>query len=154
MEYRRIKGMSDIYFPEIHKWHFIEDKARNFFCGRLYEEIRTPVVEYTSLFQRSIGEASDIVSKEMYTFEDRGGRMLTMRPEMTASVMRAAVENNLMGLREPLKLFYFGPMFRAERPQAGRKRQFFQLGVEVLADASTRPSIPWFSTCRMAYPGR
>lgn len=136
MQYRCVKGMSDIYLDEMSRWQFIEEKARSFFSARVYEEIRTPVVEYTELFCRSIGEASDIVSKEMYSFEDRGGRSLTLRPEMTASVIRAVIENNLLKKREPLKLLYMGPMFRAERPQAGRKRQFYQIGVEVIGDAS------------------
>jgi len=126
--------MSDIFFPEIAQWQFIENEARQFFGSRLYEEIKTPIVEYTELFQRSIGEGSDIVNKEMYTFLDRGERSLTLRPEMTASVIRAVIENNFLGIREPLKLFYSGPMFRAERPQAGRKRQFFQIGVEVIGN--------------------
>jgi len=134
MQYKTVKGMSDICFPEIQKWQFVESKAREFFGARLYEEIRTPIVEYTELFKRSIGESSDIVNKEMYSFDDRGGRGLTLRPEMTASVIRAVVNNNLLGLREPLKLLYLGSMFRAERPQAGRKRQFYQIGVEVIGD--------------------
>ena len=135
MKYKTVKGMSDIVFPDIQKWQFIENIARSFFGGRLYEEIRTPIVEYTELFSRSIGEATDIVNKEMYTFKDRGERSLTLRPEMTASVVRAVIENNLLKKREPLKLFYIGPMFRAERPQAGRKRQFFQIGVEVIGNS-------------------
>ena len=134
MEYKSVKGMSDIFLPEIRVWQFIENEARVFFQKRLYEEIRTPVVEYQELFTRSIGEASDIVNKEMYSFTDRGGRALTLRPEMTASVIRAVIENNLLTVREPLKLFYIGPMFRAERPQAGRRRQFFQMGVEVIGN--------------------
>jgi histidyl-tRNA synthetase len=134
MQYKTVKGMSDITFPEMKYWHFIEDNARTFFGRRLYEEIRTPLVEYTELFQRSIGETSDIVNKEMYTFEDRGGRSLTLRPEMTASVIRAVVNENLLGVREPLKVLYLGQMFRAERPQAGRKRQFYQIGVEVIGN--------------------
>lgn len=138
MQYKTVKGMSDIVFPEMRGWQFIEHTAQRFFGARLYEEIRTPIVEYTELFQRSIGEASDIVSKEMYSFNDRAGRSLTLRPEMTASVIRAVVNNNLLGLREPLKLFYSGAMFRAERPQAGRKRQFHQIGVELIGNSD-----PW-----------
>jgi histidyl-tRNA synthetase len=134
MLYKTVKGMSDIVFPEMRGWQFVEKTAQRFFCARMYEEIRTPLVEHTELFQRSIGEASDIVSKEMYSFNDRGGRSLTLRPEMTASVIRAVVNNNLLGLREPLKLFYCGAMFRAERPQAGRKRQFHQIGVELIGN--------------------
>ena len=134
MSYKTLKGMDDISFPDIYHWQYVETKAGEFFGRRLYEEIRTPIVEYTDLFQRSIGEASDIVNKEMYTFLDRGGRSLTLRPEMTASVIRAVINNNLLAQREPLKLFYSGPMFRAERPQAGRKRQFFFFFFEVVGN--------------------
>ncbi len=134
MKYRIVKGMSDIYLSDVYKWQFVEQKARSFFGQRLYEEIRTPIVEYTELFTRSIGETTDIVNKEMYSFRDRGNRSLTLRPEMTASIVRSVIENNLLSKREPLKLFYYGPMFRAERPQAGRRRQFFQIGVEVIGN--------------------
>lgn len=131
MKYQVVKGMSDILPGEIEKWQFLEKRARDFFESRGFREIRTPIVEQTELFTRSIGEASDIVHKEMYTFEDRGARSLTLRPEMTASVVRAAIENHL--LRSGAQRFYYmGPMFRAERPQAGRKRQFHQMGAEIL----------------------
>jgi len=126
--------MSDIYGDEMRIWAYVEATMRSYFSARLYEEIRTPIVEYTELFTRSIGESSDIVSKEMYTFVDRGERSLTMRPEGTASVIRAIIENSLVAKRDPLKLFYMGPMFRAERPQKGRKRQFYQCGVEMVGD--------------------
>ena len=96
MKYKSVKGMADIFLPDIRMWQFIETEARVFFPKRLYEEIRTPIVEYQELFTRSIGEASDIVNKEMYNFTDRGGRALTLRPEMTASVIRAVIENNLL----------------------------------------------------------
>jgi len=136
MRYRGVKGMSDILPEEIKNWHFVERCAETFFNQRLYEEIRTPLLESSELFSRSIGEGTDIVNKEMYSFVDRGGRNLTLRPEMTASVIRAVIENNLLAKREPLKLFYKGPMFRAERPQAGRRRQFYQIGVEVIGSDS------------------
>ena len=124
--------MDDLYGQEIAKWQALEDSARCFFEAYGFREIRTPILESTELFQRSIGEATDIVHKEMYTFQDRGERSLTLRPEMTASVVRAALEHHLLQKDEPLFLYYLGPMFRAERPQAGRKRQFYQIGVETL----------------------
>ncbi|MDD5084604.1 MAG: histidine--tRNA ligase [Candidatus Omnitrophica bacterium] len=129
-KYQAIKGMSDILPEESQVWQRLEEVTRSFFRTNGYEEIRTPVVEVTELFQRSIGEASDIVHKEMYTFKDRGDRSMTLRPEMTASVARAVIENNLIREAKPLYLYYIGPMFRAERPQAGRRRQFHQVGIE------------------------
>ncbi len=132
MKFQSVKGMDDLFSPEIEKWQVLEDKSRIFLEAHGFREIRTPLLELTELFQRSIGEASDIVHKEMYTFQDRGGRSLTLRPEMTACVVRSVLEHNLIKENEPLFLYYFGPMFRAERPQAGRKRQFHQIGVETL----------------------
>jgi len=132
MKFQSVKGMDDLFSPEVEKWQSLEDKTRTFLEAHGFREIRTPILELTELFQRSIGEASDIVYKEMYTFEDRGGRSLTLRPEMTAGVVRSVLEHNLIKENEPLFLYYFGPMFRAERPQAGRKRQFHQIGVETL----------------------
>ncbi len=124
--------MSDVLPGEVEAWQELEARSRSCFEAHGYREIRTPLLESTELFARSIGEASDIVHKEMYTFEDRGGRSLTLRPEMTASVVRAAVEHNLIVEHRALRVYYGGPMFRAERPQAGRRRQFFQWGVELL----------------------
>ncbi len=132
MKFQSVKGMDDIFSPEIEKWQALEEKTRIFLEAHGFREIRTPILESTELFQRSIGEASDIVHKEMYTFEDRGGRSLTLRPEMTACVVRSVLEHNLIKENQPLFLYYFGSMFRAERPQAGRKRQFHQIGVETL----------------------
>lgn len=132
MKFQSVKGMDDLFSPEIEKWQVLEDKIRDFLEAHGFREIRTPLLESTELFQRSIGEASDIVHKEMYTFQDRAGRSLTLRPEMTACVVRAVIEHNLIKEHEPLFLYYFGPMFRAERPQAGRKRQFHQIGIETL----------------------
>lgn len=130
MKFQSVKGMDDLVSPEVEKWQALEEKARIFFEAHGFREIRTPVLESTELFQRSIGEASDIVHKEMYTFEDRGRRSLTLRPEMTAGVVRAVLEHHLLKDQEPLFVYYMGPMFRAERPQAGRKREFHQIGVE------------------------
>ena len=126
--------MKDVLAPEIHKWQFIEATARRVFGAFGFEEIKTPVLEKTELFLRSIGETTDIVEKEMYTFEDRGGDMLSLRPEATAGVLRAYVENKVYAQPGPHKLFTIGPMFRHERPQKGRLRQFNQLNCEVLGD--------------------
>ena len=125
------RGTNDILPPESAKWNYLESKAKYIFDLYNYDEIRTPIFEYTELFQRGIGEATDIVEKEMYTFEDKSGRSLTLRPEGTASVVRSFLENKIYGQAQPTKYFYIGPMFRYERPQAGRYRQFYQLGVEV-----------------------
>lgn len=127
-----IKGMNDILPGEVETWQFLEAAARRVFSLHGFSEIRVPVVERTELFCRSIGETTDIVEKEMYTFQDKGGNSLTLRPEGTASVMRALIEHKLYA-RDPLnKLFYLGPMFRHERPQKGRYRQFYQIGVEAV----------------------
>jgi histidyl-tRNA synthetase len=125
------RGTNDILPPESAKWNYIENKAKKIFDLYNYEEIRTPIFEYTELFQRGIGEVTDIVEKEMYTFEDKSGRSITLRPEGTASVVRSFLENKIYGQAQPTKYYYIGPMFRYERPQAGRYRQFNQLGVEV-----------------------
>lgn len=130
-----LRGMEDVLPGEVEKWQWVEEKARVFFEAHGLKEIRTPVVEYTDLFVRSVGEGSDIVHKEMFSFEDRGGRNITLRPEMTASVARAVIEHGLLSQAKSLRLYYLGPMFRAERPQAGRKRQFHQIGVEIVNEA-------------------
>ena len=135
-KYQSLKGMDDLLPGAVERWQMLESRARSWFEGYGFREIRTPILESTELFQRSIGEASDIVHKEMYAFEDRGGRHITLRPEMTAAVVRAALEHHLIKPDEPLYLYYIGPMFRAERPQAGRKRQFHQIGVEALNTSS------------------
>ncbi len=126
------RGTQDILPPASFKWEQVEKTARKISRRYNYRELRTPIFEYTELFRRGIGEATDIVEKEMYTFEDRGGRSVTLRPEMTASVVRSFLENNLYGGVQPTKFYYLGPMFRYERPQSGRYRQFHQFGVEVL----------------------
>lgn len=125
------RGTRDILPVEIAAWQFFEEKVRE--VSRLfgYSEIRTPIFEHTELFLRGVGEVTDIVSKEMYTFTDRGERSLTLRPEGTASVARAYLEHKMQGEAQPVKLYYVGPMFRYDRPQAGRYRQFHQYGVEV-----------------------
>ncbi|MBU0599563.1 histidine--tRNA ligase [bacterium] len=125
------RGTKDILPSEVKTWHFIEETSRRIFEIYGYQEIRTPIFEFTELFTRGIGEWTDIVNKEMYTFQDRKGRNLTLRPENTASIVRAYLENNLSLTLANSKLYYLGPMFRYERPQAGRQRQFWQLGSEV-----------------------
>lgn len=124
------RGTNDILPPLSLKWQYIEEKARDLMARYNYQEIRTPIFEYTELFQRGIGETTDVVEKEMYTFTDKSGRSITLRPEGTAGIVRAYLENKLYGQMQPLKLYYIGPMFRYERPQAGRFRQFHQFGVE------------------------
>jgi len=133
---RGIKGVKDILPDEIARWQLIEDMARRLSLSYGYQEIRVPVFEMTELFARSIGASTDIVEKEMYTFQDRDGTSLTLRPEATAGVVRAYIEHNLGGSAVSQKFFYLGPMFRHERPQAGRLRQFHQYGVEYFGMSS------------------
>ncbi|TDX47997.1 histidine--tRNA ligase [Orenia marismortui] len=133
------RGTKDILPEDTAKWQYLENITRKIFSSYNFKEIRTPLFEATELFQRGIGEATDIVEKEMYTFEDKGGRSITLRPEGTASVVRSFLENKIYGQAQPTKYFYIGSMFRYERPQAGRYREFHQLGVEVLG--SDNPAI-------------
>jgi len=125
------RGTNDILPPLSLQWQYVEKVARDLMTVYNYQEIRTPIFEYTELFQRGIGDTTDVVEKEMYTFTDKGGRSVTLRPEGTASIVRSFLENKLYGQALPAKFCYMGPMFRYERPQAGRFRQFHQLGVEV-----------------------
>ena len=127
---RAVKGTHDILPDEIPAWHRIERAAHDLFRRYGYREIRTPVFEDTELFARGIGAETDIVSKEMYTFPDRDGSSLTLRPEATAGIVRSVIENNLMNADPALKVYALGPMFRRERPQKGRYRQFHQVDVE------------------------
>ncbi len=129
---RSITGTKDILPIEITKWRHLENILTKVFTNFNYKEIRTPIFEETALFARGIGEGTDIVSKEMYTFTDRSGTSVTLRPEMTASVMRALIEHSLHKSQGLNKLYYMGPMFRQERPQAGRYRQFHQFGAEAI----------------------
>lgn len=128
--------MRDLLPPATGVWNYIEDAARRVFRSYNYQEIRTPVLEETQLFARGVGEETDIVTKEMYTFEDRDGNSLTLRPEATASVIRAYIEHRLDQRPGVQKLYYLGPMFRRERPQKGRYRQFFQIGAEAIGSES------------------
>src|SRR3990172_7170296 len=127
-----VRGAPDILPAEVGRWQRVETEARRILESFGYEEIRTPVFERTELFVRGIGEGTDIVQKEMYTFTDKGGESLTLRPEATAAVVRAAHEHSLLSEGRPLKVYYIGSMFRHERPQAGRFRQFHQIGVEAM----------------------
>jgi len=131
-----VKGMRDILPPSSAVWNEVEAAARRVFMRFNYSEIRTPILEETALFSRSVGEETDIVSKEMYTFEDRDGSSLTLRPENTASVLRAYIEHRLDQQPGLQKLYYVGPMFRRERPQKGRYRQFYQIGAEAIGSDS------------------
>ncbi|HEY8567559.1 histidine--tRNA ligase [Microbulbifer sp.] len=128
-ELRAIRGMNDLQPTQSPVWQYVESTLSELFARYGYSEIRTPILEATQLFARAVGEGTDIVEKEMYTFDDKGGDSVTLRPEGTAGTVRAAIQNGL--LNQPQRLWYFGPMFRYERPQKGRLRQFHQFGVEV-----------------------
>lgn len=149
MKFNAPKGTKDILPFESSVWQFMEDKARYIFDKSNYREIRTPIFESTELFARGVGNSTDIVNKEMYTFVQKE-RSLTLRPENTAGVVRAFVENGMFKLPSPLKMWYKGPMFRYERPQAGRQRQFHQIGAEVfgiksaIADAEVIQLAMWY----------
>lgn len=133
--YKALRGTKDIFLEDARLWQFVEQTATELFNVYDYKEIRTPIIEQTELFESGIGNTTDIVSKEMYSFTDRGDRRITLRPEGTAPVIRAMIEHKLHTKeRLPLKLYYKGPMFRYERPQAGRYRQFHQVGVEMIGE--------------------
>jgi len=136
MEIKAIRGFNDILPDEIGKWQFVEKTVREVFEGFGFDEIRIPILEKTELFTRGIGEATDIVEKEMYTFTDKGGGSLTLRPEATASMARAYLEHKLYTFDPVAKLYCIGPMFRYERPQKGRYRQFYQIDAEVFGVAN------------------
>jgi histidyl-tRNA synthetase len=136
LRYRRLKGTRDVLLEEVEQWRWCEERWRETLERYGYGEIRTPIMEPTELFTRSVGEGTDIVDKEMYTFLTKGEESVTLRPEATASVVRAYLENGLMRQPGTLKFYYLGPMFRHDRPQAGRLRQFHQVGVEAIGSAS------------------
>lgn len=136
MKYQALRGTKDVLPGETQVWQYVENAVHNTFKCFGFDEIRTPIFEQTELFTRSIGDATDIVSKEMYTFPDKKGRSLTLRPEATAGVVRAALENELLIPGKETRFYYIGPMFRYERPQAGRFRQFYQAGVEIFGSSS------------------
>jgi histidyl-tRNA synthetase len=138
---KALRGTRDILPEEIGYWQRVEATAREILSRAAYREIRTPIFEETALFERGIGEATDIVGKEMYTFSDRKERSITLRPEGTAGVVRSFIENKLHGQGGVQRLWYTGPMFRYERPQAGRQRQFHQIGVEAIGTADPRADV-------------
>jgi len=138
---KTLPGTRDILPAEIQYWQNIEEVARTILKKAAYQEIRTPIFEQTSLFERGIGEATDVVGKEMYTFKDKGDRSTTLRPEGTAGVVRAFIQNSLYAAGDVQRLWYAGPMFRYERAQEGRQRQFNQIGVEVLGSANPRADV-------------
>jgi histidyl-tRNA synthetase len=133
---KAVTGTKDIVPSNIPRWKYLEKTVEKIFCNFNYKEIRTPIFEETSLFARGIGEETDIVGKEMYTFKDRSDTSLTLKPEMTAAVVRAYLEHSLGAQQSLVKLFYMSPMFRQERPQAGRFRQFHQFGAEAIGSKS------------------
>jgi histidyl-tRNA synthetase len=136
-----LRGTRDILPEEVGYWQRIEAIARDILQRAAYQEIRTPIFEQTDLFERGIGEATDVVSKEMYTFTDRGDRSITLRPEFTAGIVRSFIEHNLHAAGGVQRLWAIGPIFRYERPQAGRQRQFHQLDVEILGSADPRADV-------------
>src|SRR5258706_5133744 len=144
---KAVRGTRDLLPPETALWNFVESAVRDVFRAYNFQEIRTPIFESTELFARGVGEETDVVAKEMYTWEDRGraesdkGQSLTLRPENTAGVVRAYIEHKLWD-RGLSKLYYIGPQFRRERPQKGRYRQFYQIGAEAIGPASAGSEAP------------
>lgn len=138
---KSIKGTKDLLPSESSRWQYVEQVVRTVFHRYNYKEIRTPMFEQTSLFSRSIGELTDIVGKEMYTFTDRSSDSITLRPEGTASVIRSYIQNNLGEAQPLVKVYYMGPMFRQERPQAGRLRQFHQFGAEAIGSPTPETDV-------------
>ncbi|MES1157994.1 MAG: histidine--tRNA ligase [Haliangium ochraceum] len=134
-----VKGMNDILPPDVSKWHFLEEKARGVLESFAYRELRTPVLEYTPLFVRSVGEVTDVVEKQMYTFDDRDGRSVSLRPEGTAPAVRAYLGASQWTKEPVTRWYYLGPMFRHERAQRGRLRQFHQIGAELFG--VTQPTV-------------
>lgn len=152
MDMRAPRGTVDILPKQAKNWQYIEAELRRICKSYNYEEIRTPMFEHTEVFQRGVGDTTDIVQKEMYTFKDRSGRSLTLRPEGTAPVVRAFVQNTMYGEpNQPVKLFYFSEMFRYERPQQGRMRQLNQFGVEVLGSADPAVDAEVISLAMLSY---
>src|SRR5208282_3338969 len=145
---KAVRGTRDLLPPDTALWNFVETEARDVFRLYNFREIRTPIFEQTQLFARSVGEETDIVSKEMYTWEDRGraasdkGESLTLRPEATSGIVRAYIEHDLNRTGLLHKLYMIGPMFRRERPQKGRYRQFFQIDAEIIGPPSSGSELP------------
>jgi len=149
VRYERVKGTVDIFGQDIPYWYFVEQRAIQVALLFGYTEIRTPVFEQTELFARSVGQETDIVQKEMYTFTDKGGRSITLRPEGTAPTIRAFLENSMINLGLPQRFYYLGPMFRYERPQAGRLRQFHQFGIELIGSADPAADVETIQLAKM-----
>ena len=143
---QKLKGTKDIIPGEIEKWQYVESQVTEVMKEFNYSEIRVPVIEATELFQRGVGETTDVVQKEMYTFEDKGGRSISLRPEGTAGVVRAYIENGLSSLPSPLKLYYRMNVYRYENVQKGRQREFNQFGIEVLGSSSPDADIEVIAT--------
>ena len=141
MNYRRPKGTKDILPRDIYKWHFVEKTIAEVMFNFNFSEIRTPAFEHTELFARGVGDETDIVGKEMYTFTDKGGESITLKPEMTAPVMRAYIENSMGAESQLHKLYYITNMYRYERPQAGRYREHTQVGAEIIGSESFQSDI-------------
>lgn len=152
MSLKAPRGTVDLLPEDTKKWQYVEEVIKKI-CARFnFNEIRTPMFEHTEVFQRGVGDTTDIVQKEMYTFEDRGGRSITLRPEGTAGVVRAFVENKLFGIPEqPVKLYYLSELFRYERPQQGRMRQLHQFGIEALGSADPAIDAEVISLAMMVY---
>ena len=148
MKINSIKGMHDLLPPQTKNWKQVENLLHNFFGIHGYNEIRTPIIEKTDLFKRVIGEQTDIVNKEMYSWKDQGGDIIALRPELTAPVVRSYIEHNLDKLNKVTKLYYIGAAFRRERPQKGRQRQFYQYGVEAFGSEHPEQDVEIIS---MAY---
>ena len=147
MKFKSVRGTRDVFSHEIELWQYLENTAVALLKAYGFSEIRTPIFEESALFNRSIGEDTDIVEKEMYSFQDKKGRNLTLRPEGTAGVIRAAIEQNLLVQGNIAKLYYIGPMFRYERPQAGRYRQFYQIGAECVGSDNYRRDLEMILWC-------
>ena len=137
MKYRGLRGTRDILPEETQVWQRVEEICREIFAGYNYQEIRLPIIEATELFSRSLGTSTDIVEKQMYTFLDKKGRSVTLRPEGTAGVIRSYIQNVLYHQEPISRLYYLGPMYRYERPQAGRYREFYQIGAELIGSESS-----------------
>lgn len=141
MKITSLRGMNDTLPPDIHLWNILEEKLRNISKRFGFEEIRTPIMEQTALFKRGVGEDTDIVEKEMYSFVDKGGDAVSLRPEGTAPVVRSLIENSWFRANPVSKFYYLGPMFRYERPQKGRFREFHQFGIELLGVADSSADV-------------
>lgn len=151
MKYQKPKGTKDVLPKEIYKWHYVESAIRDVMSRFNFSEIRTPTFEFTELFARGVGEETDIVGKEMYTFEDKGGNSLTLKPEMTAPVMRAYLENSLSNESPIQKLYYISNMFRYERPQEGRYREHTQFGAEIIGSDDVNSDIELILLAKEVY---